>query len=558
MLKDLVDFLMSIRSLIRYLFTYQTQFITSSSFETLASMADQEAIEKRLAGLTKLFNAVIHGYRELKSLPDGNRFLEALCAQKDSPKCVENIIAAPGGLTAIAKAFRFSADGAFLNGPATSALRYLSDTSIKQLYAGQFLHRVLENIVQPPTFWNTFVKAHDDRILTDDGTLAFAWLMLELLSSRSDEVPYDVRDVAERITNAESFIKSEVLDIRNVGHKIKHVLESTSSDAAEDGPGGRHDNDFVDYRKVKIMPTTDEFESTEIPFYRRADAIESEEPERREHVHLDNQFRLLREDLLGELRNDFQVAIGAKKGRRKIIITDLEFIGIDCGIATRRKYCSIKLRCNKGIPQLAKLKGSNQRKQQIIESKNLLKHQSLGCLISDGHIVAFASVERDVDKLAEDPPVLVLHITDATSFKRVLVVSKTSSDLKYVQVDTAVFAYEPILTCLQNMTEVPLQEQLLNPMSSSGETLSGIQPSSIFETIRENCENDLQDILGTTKSVELDDAQADSLLTGISKRLSLIQGPPGKPQLPSHKLTSNAVSLFSYTSKTYFNARRMY
>ncbi|KAF1955358.1 P-loop containing nucleoside triphosphate hydrolase protein [Byssothecium circinans] len=488
-------------------------------------MADQATADKRLAGLTKLFNATIHGNRELKRAEDGNRFLEALCAQPDASKCVENLIAAPSGLAAVSKAFRFSGNSAFLNGPAASVLRFLSVPSVKQLYAGQFLHRILESIVQPPTFWNTFVEAHHSHTLTDNGTLAFAWLLLELVCSHSEEIPDDVRDVAEGITNAKSFINSEIRDVRNLGHKIKHVLDSTSSDVTQDGPGGRHDNDFADYRKVKIMPTTDEFESTDTPFYKQANAFESEEPLRRGHVHLDNQFRLLREDLLGELRSDFQIAIGAKKGRRKTVIKNLEFIGIDCGYAKRRKHCSIQLSCNSGIPQLMHLKTPEQRKRHIIDSKGLLKHNSLGCLISNGHILAFASVERDEDKLADRPPILVLRITDETSFKKVLVSSKSSSDLSFVQVDTAVFAYEPILKCLQDMTEMPLQEQLLN--NDSGEALSGIQPSDIFDTIRENREDDLQDILATPRSVRLDDAQADSLLTGISKRVSLIQGPPG-------------------------------
>ncbi|KAF2637377.1 P-loop containing nucleoside triphosphate hydrolase protein [Massarina eburnea CBS 473.64] len=490
-------------------------------------MADQTTAEKRLVGLTKLFNAVIHSHRDLKRLEDGVRFLEALYSQPSTSICLENLIASSGGVQAVSNAFRFSGDNSFLNGTATSTLRFLSHPTAKQIYNGQFLNRILVAIVQPPTFWNTFVEAHHSRTLTDEGTLSFAWLLLELVSSRSEELPDDVRDVAERITDDESFIKSEVQDVRNLGHKIKHVLESTSSNTADGGPGGRHDNDHVDFRKVKIMPTTDEFESTEKPFYRQADAFESEELGRRGQVHLDNQFRLLREDLLGELRNDYQTAIGAKKGRKKVVIKNLEFSGIHCGAANRRQHCSIKLRCNKGIPQLASFKGVEQRKAHIIGSKNFLKHQSLGCLISDGHIVAFASVDRDVDELAADPPTIVLRIADETSFKKVLISSTYSKDLAFVQVDTAVFAYEPILKCLQDMQEVPLQEQLLNTTPDSSEVLSGIQPTQIFDTIRQNREEDLQHILGTTRSVKLDDAQADSLLAGISKRVSLIQGPPG-------------------------------
>jgi hypothetical protein len=494
-------------------------------------MAAQKGADRRLAGLTKLFNGVIHGHRKLNSPQDGDRFLEALRAQEDASKCVENLIAATEGLAAVAKAFRLSGSSAFLNGPATSALRYLSDESIKQLYDGHFLHRIIEQIVEPPTFWNTFVEAHNDRLLTGDATQAFAWLLLEIMFCRSEEVP-DVKDVAERLTKDESLTNHPSLEVRNLGHKIKHVIESTSSDAGEDGPGGRHDNDFADFRKVKILPTPDEFASVDRPFYRRGDAIDSLEPEQRGLAHLDNQFRLLREDLVGELRNDYQIATGAKRGRGKVILTDLEFVGIDCGIESRRKPCSVRLRCNADIPQMKNLASLADRKKYILENKNMLKHQSLGCLVSDGNIVAFATVDRDENQLAHVPPTIVLRIADDASFGKVLAASKFSQDLRFVQVATAAFAYEPILNCLQNMTDVPLEDQLLNQSPESHEASSGVQPEDVISEIAESWEDDLKHVIGTSKSVHLDKAQATSLLAGLTKRVSLIQGPPGKCSSP--------------------------
>lgn len=489
-------------------------------------MADQGAAAKRAAGLTKLFHAVIHGHRELKSIADSNRFLEAITNQDDPSKCVECLIAAPVGLSAIAKAFRFSNDIAFLNGPATTVILYLSQPSIKQLHGGQFQHRVLEKLVQPPTFWNTLVEAHSARVLTPEGCRAFAWLLLELLCSRSEDVP-DVRGTAARLSNNESLVNSDSLEVRNLGHKIKQVLDNTS-DGSADGPGGRHDNDFADFRKVKILPTPDEFASTSDPFYRRADAIELVELHNRGPIHLDNQFRLLREDLLGELRGDFQIATGQKKGRRRIVLTDLQFKGIDCGPPTRRKRCSLKLQCKHDIPQLSKIEGVPLRKKYITNNKNLLKHQSLGCLVSGGNLIAFATVERDEDLLAQEPAVVVLRIVDAHSFRKVLMACKTQSDLSFVQVDTAVFAYEPILQCLQDMAEMPLEDQLLNLTPGSAEAVSGIQPTRIINAISDGWEGDLQDLIGTTQPIRLDVAQTQSLLTGLANKVSLIQGPPGE------------------------------
>ncbi|KAH9863899.1 hypothetical protein J1614_009831 [Plenodomus biglobosus] len=517
-------------------------------------MADAEAAAKRAAGLTKLFNAVIHGHRDLESAANGNRFLEALCAQEDISKCVECLIAAPAGISAVAKAYRFTRDSTFLNGPATSVIQHLSQPCVKQLYGGQFLYRILEQIVQPPTFWNTFVEAYHAQILTPEATHAFAWLLLELLCSRLEDIP-DVWSVAERVTGSGSLINHQSLDVRNIGQKIKHILGSASDDSV-DGPGGRHDNDFADYRKIKILPTPDEFSSNGQPFYRRSDAIEAAESQDRGAMHLDNQYRLLREDLLGELRTDFQIAIGQKKGRKKTILADLQFNGIDCGPDTRRKHCLLKLQCRKDIPQLSHIKGGAARKKYVTENRNLIKHQSLGCLFSDGNLIAFASIDRNETLLAQNPPIIVLRVTDEQSFSKVLMTCKTTTDLSFVQVDTAVFAYEPILHCLQSMIEVPLEEQLLNFTPGSAEALSGIQPTTIINEIRHKWEDDLKDVIGTSQSVQLDVAQTDSLLTGLSNKVSLIQGPPGtgKSFIGSliarilHDTTTESILVLTYTN----------
>jgi hypothetical protein len=487
--------------------------------------------DRRAVGLNKLFNAIIHGHRDLKSSADGDRFLEALCSQEDVSKCVEVVIASSAGLNAVARAFRFSNSPVFVNGPATSFILRLSDPSLKQLYGGQFLNRVVEAIVNPPSFWNTLVQLHDARILTPAASQAFAWLLLELNTSHSDHLP-DARDIAERVTNNESLIKSESLDVRNLGQKIKHVLSSTTGDLVG-GPGGRHDNDHADFRKIKILPTSDEFASNDSPFYRPADVVETAAVDSRGLMHIDNQFRLLREDLLAELRSDFQIAAGQKKGRRKTVLTKLQFAGIDFGPLNKRRACMLKLRCLDDIPQLRKLVEKSSRKSFVTSprNKNVMKHQSLGCLVSGGNVIAFATVERD-DLLTEIPAVITLRITEEDAFCKTLILCKSNAEMSFFQVDTAVFAFEPILKCLQTITELPLQNQLLNLHPGSSEDSSGIQPTEIVETIRENWQDDLQATISTGRPVNLDGAQTESLIAGLSKKVSLIQGPPGELWIP--------------------------
>jgi len=101
------------------------------------------------------------------------------------------------------------------------------------------------------------------------------------------------------------------------GQKIKHIvstLNSAGGEESESGPGGRHDNDFVDFREVAIHPTADEIISEEQPFLRTADAVEDPTYEGKKlAVHLDNQFRLLREDMLSEMREELSIVSGKKK-----------------------------------------------------------------------------------------------------------------------------------------------------------------------------------------------------------------------------------------------------
>ncbi|KAF2471116.1 P-loop containing nucleoside triphosphate hydrolase protein [Lindgomyces ingoldianus] len=490
-------------------------------------MAAQEDASSRSARLSKYFDLIVKGKRELKTSADGPRFLEALCDEIDAAKRIEALIAAPKGLEAVAKAVRLSLDRPFLIGAGTDLLLYLTAPSLKQLCSGQFLYRVLEAIVEPPSFWNALLDAHEKRLLTERASHAFGWLLLEILSSHTEGLP-NVRSIAEQVTENGSLTESSSLNVRNIGQKIKHVLSTTFTHSSEDGPGGRHDNDFANFREIKILPTSDEFVSKETPFYRTADAVASADIEARGAIHLDNQFRLLRENLLGELRNDFQTATGQQKGsRRNLVIPGLTFEGIDCGPETRRKFCSMKLRCQKDIPRMAHLTNAKNRLQFVKDNKNFIRHQSFGCLISDGNVVAFATVERDENLLSHSPPVIVLRIDDPASFTKVLLVTKSSPDLQFVQVDTAVFAFEPILKCLQRMTVLPLKEQIVDLQPGSSEENAHVVPATIIDKIQRNSQDDLRGILGTPKSIKLDRPQAESLLKGLTRKVSLIQGPPG-------------------------------
>jgi hypothetical protein len=195
-------------------------------------MAALEDASDRSARLSKYFELIVRGKRELTSAADCIRFLGALCDEADASKRVEAIIAAPKGLDACTKAVRQSMDLSFLVGAGTDLLLYLSAPSLKQLASGHFLHRVLEVIVEPPSFMNALIDAHRKALLTDRANQAFGWLLVEILSSRLDGLP-DVRPIAEQVTQSESLLKSPTLEVRTLGQKVKHILNTTSLEFSE-------------------------------------------------------------------------------------------------------------------------------------------------------------------------------------------------------------------------------------------------------------------------------------------------------------------------------------
>ncbi|GME65998.1 AAA family ATPase [Neofusicoccum parvum] len=92
------------------------------------------------------------------------------------------------------------------------------------------------------------------------------------------------------------------------------------------------------------------------------------------------------------------------------------------------------------------------------------------------------------------------------------------------------FAYEPILQCLQAKVELPLAEELLSLDESNTGTRfrpSSICPQHVVEAIDDSAGQNLERPLRLPKPVNLDQSQTKSLLAGLTQTASLIQGPPG-------------------------------
>ncbi|KAI9729943.1 MAG: hypothetical protein M1834_006140 [Cirrosporium novae-zelandiae] len=484
----------------------------------------------RSARLTRYLDQILSGRYAIKTPANGNLFLEAICDKDDRKICIEKVLASATGLSSLKESFRLDLSDSFLNGHAMKFIRYLQEPGLKRLCNGQFLQQIILQIVEPPTFWNALIQAHKKRVLEESTIQCFAWLLLELLSlPRDQSIAY--QEIANAVTEDKSLLDSSSHEIRILGQRIHNsllVLACPSAKNGQDAPGGRHDNDHVDYREISILPTADELASKEKPFIRRATEIADSDDNDRAALHLDNQFRLLREDMLEELRTDLHIARGLKKGfRRSLVIKGLSLHGVDCGIPDWRKPCGLTFQCKTDLAQLAHLE-PKKRRSYLTENKRFLKDQSVACLLTDQKdIIAFAIISRNEDLLARRPPVIVLQFSTEPAFLKALIASHTYTDIQLLQVDTPLFAYEPVLKCLQEKKELQLSEELLFFDSNQRLQNNSNHLLTIIEGIRANPTQDLKRLLGAKCRINLDASQVESLLAGLTQRVALIQGPPG-------------------------------
>ncbi|KAF2170835.1 hypothetical protein M409DRAFT_63884 [Zasmidium cellare ATCC 36951] len=519
-------------------------------------MADSRAgasnVSQRSNRLARLLHAFLAGLKPVQSSRDVQQFLQAICDIEDHATCVEKIGCSKSGLEILRKGLRFDISARFINGALAELLAYLAVPEVKRLANGEFLKRILSHVVSPPALWDAMVKAQQEQQLTPKAELYFAWLLLELLSWSGDR-PIEVDGTAAEITSKKTFLESDDRELRGIGYRIERILQTKASGSTShpSGPGGRHDNDFADYRSIAVYPTEDELTSKDRPYYNTAHALTQTPLASRVGHHLDNQFRLLREDFLAELREDIDASSGKTKSsfrRQRTRLQVLDLAGVHCGGERSRQPCALKIAVNKGLSQIT---NALNRRQFLRDNPNVLRHHSFGYLVDQGKIIAFGKVVRDEDLLCQDPPVAVIRTPGSGAMQKVVLALAMSRSVEFVLIDTAVFAYEPVLRCLQAQMELPLAEQLLAPEQPDIELDNQLDSESLDEVIRQvesAPARDLKALLGLSKTVKLDESQTASLLAGLRQSISLIQGPPGTGKSFIGALLAKA--LYDHTSES--------
>jgi len=95
------------------------------------------------------------------------------------------------------------------------------------------------------------------------------------------------------------------------------------------------------------------------------------------------------------------------------------------------------------------------------DHRRFAKHGSMACILINDKVIGFASIYRDEDLLSHKPPIFVVQLEGEASTVNVLRRLKTATNVKMVQIDTALFAYEPVLKAIQDIKDLPLAQELL-------------------------------------------------------------------------------------------------
>ncbi|RFN55172.1 hypothetical protein FIE12Z_425 [Fusarium flagelliforme] len=528
----------------------------------------QDSSGPRAAKLIKLFWDVIKDKQQITNSHSANLFLQAckvFSGKNTAVKCVEVLISNPSGIPALERAVRADLSPGFINSTTLPFMHTLSDDGVASLNNGAFLRQLLSAILEPSTFWTASVDAYSNGRLDNIGLEAFAWLCLRIVT---DQNGFNAHKLAvDQMMERQSLLKSESPEVRKIGYRIEKLIKIFSQpETAANGvtAGGRHDNDHVNFRQISIYPTRDELSSTDPPYLQRLGEVFDAPMDSRSQHYRDWLFRLLREDMLSELREDLQAAIGQKKRRRRpVILGQMKLVGNDYDGTTNRNVppYTVLVACSRGVNFPPNIRQAYKR-DFIINSKNFMKHDSFGALCCGGTIIAFGSLFRDVDKLLQSPPIVGIRFTDESGLQSALTAfgSISKDQLKFLLVDTATFAYEPILKRLKTIADVPLEAQLIDSDQPSLDSPKSVKLDALLTQFRAGFEDGLSvkmpSSLKLKKDIYLQDAQLKSFIHGLSTDVALIQGPPGTGKsflgalilLAILRLTNSRILVLSYTN----------
>eukprot|EP01041_Mallomonas_annulata_P012980 gene12980-27397_t len=353
----------------------------------------------------------------------------------------------------------------------------------------------------------------------------------------------------------------------------------------------QHDNDFIDYRKVSIVPTASEINSGISVCCSIASSASNlnthaDKEKWNEASLLDRQFRLLREDMVAPMREEIQKELKVVKHNRKRMY-DSPF-GIRA-VLTPIPCVLIKVSMPIAIRNRIKTMTTHVCERFFEEAGHrILSRESLVAFITNNQVVNIGVIVRRITKdefIAQDGYFCVgVSFFGDSLINAISMMGKKQKRHKGLpnfipmadvmfQATTSYFSYEPVLRCLQGMSEIPFAEEIVKgqnplpieieeieeeeyvkPVSTQSFSLYGPSTSTYASRTRsgspqrsrypdyeddDDYDYDYDDYHpredpmnfhlpeDIRQLLENDSSQLRAVEMSLTQRVSLIQGPPG-------------------------------
>ncbi|KAJ5611620.1 hypothetical protein N7528_008725 [Penicillium herquei] len=356
-----------------------------------------------------------------------------------------------------------------------------------------------------------------------------------------------------------------------MGHKIIQTTQApTGFIIKKDPPGGRHDNDYADISKIKIMPTFEEITSSRAEYLPVKDC-------RQWHLNgiaglLDRNFRLLREDTIGQLRDVIhaELQLGTRQDNRRNQTRTHVYKKVTVQTVGLHRFSGLQFLVT--FSQPSNIRGFNKKQRE--EWWNLSKRlqpSALVCLLDPKGFAIFCTVAgadrphrkenskgenwKILPSLSNDPQTasIILELVEPTAenWQFIFDCQAAKNARQHLSISLVEFpgillpSFQPTLLALQNMqkaADVPMSEFLAAGNLDSQIIMTEIPPP-IYAT-SPGFAFDLKCLMNDGSSLEvkhsqpvdierfqqhstLDDAQAVALVRTLQRRIGCIQGPPG-------------------------------
>jgi len=463
------------------------------------------------------------------------QFINAMI-EHDQPLDVLSKVLVGNGAIALSQALTLNFSFDFIKDSFIPLLEWLGRDYFLMGDRRGIMNRLLIYIWKESSVLFSSVDQEFNRLATSDKDLdALGWFILELVSSGNDSAKIaredtTIKSIAEKLLNAPSLpIVAKKIQIVLDGGKLG-VDDHSLGTLKEERPGGRHNNDHADYRSIAIIPTKAEITSLDPPYLPKPVPLKGLIAGEAEAAYLDRQFRLLREDIVGPLREELALLNGAHTAgnatqKRRLAYKTFNNLKIVSVSPIRFRFCVVKVEFDQPIKlQHQQPQSTDQQSKKYNEywsnHERLLKKDSVVCIVRNKQPLRFGTIQyRELQDLSVvNPSIGLVFYLDADLEATLQELNCTPSNTSMIQISAPVFAYEPILRGLQRTSSIPFSKELLSepqPSVDPPEYLSRIEPVLPAISIGSFC--------GKT----LDPSQIRAVLKALTNRIGLIQGPPG-------------------------------